>query len=36
VSPIAKALIKARIGDEVWFATPGGKELLEVVAVTYK
>lgn len=36
VSPIAKALIKARIGDEVWFVTPGGKELLEVVAVTYK
>lgn len=36
VSPIAKALIKARVGDEVWFVTPGGKELLEVVAVTYK
>lgn len=36
VSPIAKALIKARVGDEVWFVTPSGKELLEVVAVTYK
>ena len=35
VSPIARALIKARIGDEVQFATPGGPETLEVLEVRY-
>ncbi len=35
VSPIARALIKARVGDEVQFATPGGTETLEVLAVRY-
>ena len=35
VSPIARALIKARVGDEVQFATPGGPETLEVLEVRY-
>ena len=35
VSPIARALLKARAGDEVRLQTPGGLELLEVLAVHY-
>jgi transcription elongation factor GreB len=35
VSPIARALIKARKGDEVTLMTPGGVEKLEVVRVMY-
>ena len=35
VSPIARALLKARVGDEVSLMTPGGPEKLEVVEVTY-
>ena len=35
VSPIARALIKAREGDEVTLMTPGGVEKLEVVRVMY-
>jgi transcription elongation factor GreB len=35
VSPVARALIKAREGDEVTLATPGGTERLEVIAVRY-
>ena len=35
VSPVARALIKAREGDEVTLATPGGTERLEVLAVRY-
>ena len=35
VSPIARALIKARVGDEVQFATPGGTQTLEVLEVRY-
>ena len=35
VSPIARALIKARVGDEVQFATPGGPETLEILDVSY-
>ncbi len=35
VSPIARALIKARVGDEVQFATPGGPQTLEVLEVRY-
>jgi transcription elongation factor GreB len=35
VSPIAQALLKARLGDEVVLQTPGGREVLEVLAVTY-
>jgi transcription elongation factor GreB len=35
ISPIAKALIKAREGDSVTLRTPGGEEKLEIVEVTY-
>jgi transcription elongation factor GreB len=35
VSPIARALLKAREGDEVQLVTPGGAEKIEVVAVSY-
>ena len=35
VSPIARALIKAREGDEVTLVTPGGVEKLEVLEVRY-
>ena len=35
VSPIARALLKARVGDEVNLVTPGGVERIEVVEVTY-
>ena len=35
ISPIARALLKARVGDEVQLETPGGIEELEVLAVTY-
>ena len=36
ISPLAKALIKARDGDTVTFRTPGGDESLEIVGVEYK
>ena len=35
VSPIARALIKAREGDEIQLMTPGGPERLEIVEVRY-
>lgn len=35
LSPIAKALLKARVGDEVTLRTPAGAERLEVVAIRY-
>ena len=35
ISPIARALLKARVGDELPLATPGGRELIEVLAVAY-
>jgi transcription elongation factor GreB len=35
VAPIARALLKAREGDEVTLPTPGGIERLEVLAVSY-
>ena len=35
VSPVARALIKAREGDEVTLTTPCGTERLEVVSVRY-
>lgn len=35
VSPIARALLKARIGDSVEFGTPGGREEVEVLAIAY-
>jgi transcription elongation factor GreB len=35
VSPIARALLKARVGDEVKLVTPGGLEQVEVLEVRY-
>jgi transcription elongation factor GreB len=35
VSPIARALLKTRVGDEVVLVTPGGVEKLEVLEVVY-
>ena len=35
VAPIARALLKARVGDEVKLMTPGGQEKVEVLAVDY-
>ena len=35
VSPIARALLKAREGDEVSLQTPGGMQRIEVLAVVY-
>jgi transcription elongation factor GreB len=35
VSPIARALLKAREGDEVTLMTPKGPQRIEVVAVRY-
>ncbi len=35
VSPVARALLKARVGDEVNLATPSGMQMLEVLAVEY-
>jgi len=35
ISPIARALLKARVGDEVQLMTPGGPERIEVIEVRY-
>jgi transcription elongation factor GreB len=35
IAPIARALLKAREGDEVKLQTPGGVEVLEVIKVDY-
>ena len=35
LSPVAKALMKAKIGDTVRAHMPGGVEMLEVVAIAY-
>jgi len=35
ISPIARALLKAREGDEVKLTTPGGVETIEVIDVRY-
>ena len=36
VSPVARALLKAREGDVVEVRTPGGRMPVEVVAITYR
>ena len=36
ISPIARALLKAEVGDEVEIKTPSGPELIEVVAISYE
>jgi transcription elongation factor GreB len=35
IAPIARALLKAREGDEVQLVTPGGPEIIEVLEVRY-
>jgi transcription elongation factor GreB len=35
VSPIARALLKAREGDTVTLHTPGGEEKLDILEVSY-
>ncbi len=35
IAPIARALLKAKVGDEVSLMTPGGPETIEVVEVRY-
>ena len=35
VSPVARALLKARVGDLVRLVVPGGSQELEVLAVSY-
>ena len=34
-SPLARALIKAREGDQVWLNTPDGREQIEILSVQY-
>jgi transcription elongation factor GreB len=34
-SPVALALLRARIGDEVAIRTPRGTEMVEVLAIGY-
>ena len=36
ISPLARALLKRREGDEVTFKAPGGDQVLEIVSVEYK
>jgi len=36
ISPVARALIKAREGDTVTLKTPGGEEALEILEVRYQ
>jgi transcription elongation factor GreB len=36
ISPIARALIKAREGDTVRLRTPGGEEEIDIVEVRYE
>jgi transcription elongation factor GreB len=35
IAPISRALLKAKVGDEVSLLTPGGPEKIEVVEVAY-
>jgi transcription elongation factor GreB len=35
VAPVARALLRARVGDEVGLSTPAGRDLLEILAVEY-
>jgi transcription elongation factor GreB len=35
ISPIARALLKARVGDTVEVRTPAGRETIEVVTIAY-
>jgi len=35
ISPVARALLKARVGDELKLVTPRGLETIEVLDVSY-
>ena len=35
ISPVARALLKARVGDEVMLPTPAGTRVLEILSVSY-
>ncbi|MBW8720676.1 MAG: GreA/GreB family elongation factor, partial [Polaromonas sp.] len=35
ISPVARALLKSRVGDEVTLVTPQGMQTLEVLKVDY-
>ena len=35
IAPVARALLKSKVGDEVPLVTPAGVRMLEVLAVTY-
>jgi transcription elongation factor GreB len=35
ISPIARALLRAEVGDEVALRTPQGVEAIEVLAIDY-
>jgi transcription elongation factor GreB len=36
ISPVARALLRARIGDAVLLKTPAGSETLEILAIRYE
>jgi len=36
ISPLARALSKARTGDTIQFLAPGGVETIEIIEITYK
>jgi transcription elongation factor GreB len=36
ISPLARALLKRRVGDQFTFQAPGGAQLLEIVDVAYR
>jgi transcription elongation factor GreB len=36
VSPLARALLKAREGDQITVKTPGGDEIMEIIQVEYR
>lgn len=36
VSPLARAMMKARVGDTVILRTPGGTEEIEIISISYK
>ena len=35
LSPLAKALLKARVGEQVRFSAPGGEQNLEIIAIRF-
>ena len=35
ISPVARALLRARVGDEIEVRTPAGGEAIEVLSISY-